>query len=168
MLITELPQSGEIKMLAAGLIRGGTSSLGAAIQQAPRSAHPLQDLARCSDAVLIFEENLAHEIDQSLAALWEEIPDRKSAFVALVPRGVAPIIDSSYADPVTSFLCSSEAFARFADSGINCWAQTLCFAVLRAIARGDIEVDCLLVRQLPLLRHHVYGRESAAKGLLIP
>src|SRR5580704_8843150 len=99
MLITELPQSGEIKMLAAGLMRGVTSSLGTAIQQAPRSAHPLMEFARCSDAVLIFEESLADKIDQSLPAIWEEIPDHKTAFVALVPRGVAPITDSSYGDP---------------------------------------------------------------------
>src|SRR5271170_1632305 len=168
MLITELPQSGEIKMLAAGLIRRGTSSLEAAVQQAPRSALPLQELVRCSDGVLIFEVNLADKIDQSLAALWEEIPDGKTAFVALIPRGVPPIIDSSYDDPITSFLCSSEVFARFADLGIDCWAQTLCFALLRAIARGDIEVDCLLARQVPLLRRHVCGREVAAKALLIP
>jgi hypothetical protein len=168
MLITELPQSGEIKMLAAGLIRGGTSSLGAAIQQAPRSTHSLKDLVHCSDAVLIFEEKLADKIDQSLVALWEEIPDHKSAFVAFVPRGVAPRVDSSYGDPITSFFCSSEVFARFAALEIDCWAQTLCFAVLRAIARGDIEVDCLLVRQVPLLRRYVYGREAAAKSLLIP
>lgn len=168
MLITELPQSGEIKMLAAGFIRGETSSLEAAIQQAPRAAHSLKDLARCSDAVLIFEENLADKIDQSLAALWEEIPDHKTAFVALVPRGAAPITDSSYGDPVSSFFCSSEVFARFAAWGIDCWAQTLCFALLRAIANGDIEVDCLLVRQVPLLRRHVYGSETTAKALLIP
>jgi hypothetical protein len=168
MLITELPQSGEIKMLAAGLIRRGTSSLGAALQQALRFAHPSKDLAACSDAVLIFEENLTDEIDQSLATLWAEIPDHKTAFVALVPRGVAPIVDPSYCDPITSFFCSAEVFARFAALGIDCWAQTLCFAVLRAIARRDIEVDCLLVRQVPLLRRHVYGREAPAKALLIP
>ena len=139
MLITELPQSGEIKMLAAGLIRGEISSLGAAVQQTPRSTHLLKDLAACSDAVLIFEESLTDKIDQSLATLWKEIPEHKTAFVALVPRGVAPIVDPSYCDPTTSFLCSAEVFARFAALGIDCWAQTLCFAVLRAIARRDIE-----------------------------
>jgi len=168
MLITELPQSGEIKMLAAGLIRRGTSSLGAAIHQAPRFAHPLKDLAACSEAVLIFEESLADKIEQSLASLWEEIPDHRTAFIALVPRGVAPIVDPNYCDPITSFFCSAEVFAHFTALGIDCWAQTLCFAVLRAIARRDIEVDCLLVRQVPLLRRHVYGREAPAKALLIP
>jgi len=64
MLITELPQSGETKMLAAGLSRREDSSLMAALQHTPRSAQPLQDLARCSDAVLIFEESLADKIDQ--------------------------------------------------------------------------------------------------------
>ena len=168
MLITELPQSGEIKMLAAGLIREGTSSLGAAIQQTSHAAYPLSDLARCSDAVLIFEEGLADKIDQSLATLWDEIPVNKTAFVAFVPRGVAPIVDSSYGDPITSFFCSAEVFARFAALGIDCWPQTLCFAVLRAIARGDIEVDCLLVRQVPLLQSRIYSSDAAAKALLIP
>src|SRR5271163_118846 len=163
MLIAELPQSGEIKMLAAGLIRRSASSLEAAIQQARRSAHSLEDLAGCSDAVLIFEESMADKIDQSLAALWEEIPEDKAAFIALVPRGIAPVMDSHYGDPVTSFLCSSEVFARFAALGIYCWSQTLCFALLRAIARRDIEVDCLLVRQVPLLRRQVNGRQAAAK-----
>jgi hypothetical protein len=168
MLIIELPQSGEIKMLAAGLIRRETSSRTAAIQQAPRSVHSLQDLARSSDAVLIFEESLANEIGQSLASLWEEIPDGKTAFIALVPRGLVPTIDSSYGDPVTSFFCSSEVFTRFAALGIDCWSQTLCFAMLRAIARQDIEVDCLLARQIPLLRRHANGRDPVAKALLIP
>ena len=168
MLITELPQSGETKMLAAGLSRREDSSLMAAVQHAPRSAQPLQDLARCSDAVLIFEESLADKIDQSLASLWEEIPDNKTAFIALVPRGAAPTIDSSYGNPVTSFFCSSEVFARFAALGIDCWSQTLCFAVLRAIARQDIEVDCLLVRQVPFLWRPVNGRQATAKSLLMP
>jgi len=168
MLITELPQSGKIKMMAAGLTRSEASSRGVALQRAPRSAYPLKDLARCSDAVLIFEESLADKIDQSLASLWEEIPDDKTAFIALVPRGAAPIVDSSYGDPVSSFFCSSEVFARFAALGIDCWSQTLCFAVLRAIARRDIEVDCLLVRQVPFLRRRVNGHQAAAKALLIP
>lgn len=168
MLITELPQSGEIKMLAAGLIREGTSSLRAAIQPAPRAPHPLNDLARCSDAILIFEENLADKIDQSLATLWEEIPDHKTAFVALVPREEAPIVDPSYCNPITSFFCTAEVFARFTALGIDCWSQTLCFAALQAIARQDIEVDCLLVRQIPLLRRHPNGSGAAAKALLIP
>src|ERR1700761_6060237 len=135
MLIAELPQSGKVKMLAAGLTRRSASCLKSAIQQASRSAHSLEYLTGCSDAVLIFEESMADKIDQSLAALWEEIPEDKTAFIALVPRGIAPVMDSHYGDPITSFLCSSEIFARFAALGIDCWSQTLCFAVLRAIAR---------------------------------
>jgi hypothetical protein len=128
----------------------------------------LEDLARCSDAVLIFEESLADKIDQSLASLWEEIPDKKTAFIALVPRGVAPTIDSSYAEPITSFFCSAEVFACFSALGIDCLPQTLCFAALRAIARGDIEVDCLLVRQVPFERRQVKARQAVSKALLIP
>lgn len=155
-------------MLAAGLMRREIYSLGAAIQQVPHSVHPLKDLTAHSDAVLIFEENLTDEIDQSLATLWDEIPDHKAAFIALVPRAAAPVVDPSYCDPITSFICSAEVFARFVALGIDCWSQTLCFAVLRAIANGDIEVDCLLVRQIPLLRRYVNGRQTAAKALLIP
>jgi hypothetical protein len=168
MLITELPQSGVVKMFAAGLIRREASSLGEAVRQASHPAQSLQDLARLSDAVLVFEENMAGRIDESLASLWEEIPDDKTAFIALVPRGPSPIMDSSYGDPVVSFFCSSEVFTRFTALGIDCWSRTLCFAVLRAIARRDIEVDCLLVRQVPLLPRHLNFRPAAAKTLLIP
>ena len=57
--------------------------------------------------------------------------------------------------PISSFLCSSEVFARFLDCGIDCGARTLCFAVLRAIANGALEVDRLLVRQVPFLQRAV-------------
>jgi hypothetical protein len=117
---------------------------------------------------MVFDEGLAGRIDESLADLWEEIPAGEAAFIALVPREAAPAIDSSYCEPISSFLCSSEAFARFAALGIDCWARTLCFAMLRAIARGDIDVDRLLVRQIPSARHRVYGRETAAKALVLP
>jgi hypothetical protein len=100
--------------------------------------------------------------------LWDEIPIGETAFIALVPREPTPEIDSSYCNPISSFLCSSEVFARFAAQEIDCWSRTLCFAVLRAIARGDIEVDRLLVRQIPLPRRRVYGLETTAKALVLP
>jgi hypothetical protein len=164
MLLTDLSPSGETRMLAAGLTRTGASS----IRSAPRGAYSLGDLAGASDAVLVFDERITGEIDESIAALWEEFPAGESAFIALVPRQPAPRIDAFYCDPISSFLCSSEIMARLVELGIDCWAKTLCFAALRAIAEGSIEVDRLLVRQIPFRQPREHGRDDAAKALLLP
>jgi hypothetical protein len=168
MLITELAPAGEFRMFAAGLTRGGTSFLRRASEHASSGSHSLNDLAADSDAVVVFDERAAEHIDESLSALWDEVPAGESAFITLVPRAAPPLIDPIYCDPVSSFLCSSGAFARFAALGIDCRARTLCFAVLRAIARGDIEVDRLLVRQIPCRGRELQGRETAAKALVLP
>ena len=151
-------------MLAAGLIRDDAAS----VRTMPRGSYSLRELAGNSDAVVVFDEGIAGEIDDSITALWQEIPCGETAFIALVPRMAAPQIDSSYGTPISSFLCSSEVFVRFLDGGIDCVARTLCFAVLRAIADGVLEVDRLLVRQIPFLQRRVYGRETAAKALVLP
>jgi len=164
MLLTELPAPAETPMLAAGLVRGDTAS----IRTAPRGVYSLRDLAGNSDAVVVFEERLAGDIDDSIGALWAEIPTGETAFIALVPRVAAPQVDSSYGRPISSFLCSSAVFARFLDPGVVYWAKSLCFEVLRAIADGAPEVDRLLVRQIPFLERRVYGRETAAKALVLP
>jgi len=164
MLLTELPVPGETPMLAAGLIRGETAS----IRTAPRGACSLRELAGNSDAVVVFDERLAGDIDASIAALWEEIPSGETAFIALVPRMESPQIDSRYCEPISSFLCSSGVLARCLDAAIDCRARALCFAVLRAIADGAPEVDRLLVRQIPFLEPRLYRRDTAAKALVLP
>jgi hypothetical protein len=164
MLLTKLPDSGEIPILAAGLTRGVSAS----VRKMPHGSYSLREVAGNSDAVVVFDERIAGEIDDSIAALWEEIPRDETAFIALVPRMAAPQIDSSYCTPISSFLCSSEVFARFLDRGIDCRARTLCFALLQAIADGAVEVDRLLVRQIPFFQRRVYGRETAAKALVLP
>lgn len=164
MLLTELPAPAETPMLAAGLVRGDTAS----IRTAPRGVYSLRDLAGNSDAVVVFDERLTGDIDDSIGALWAEIPSGETAFIPLVPRVAAPEIDSSYGRPISSFLCSSPVFARFLDPGIVYWAKSLCFEVLRAIADGAPEVDRLLVRQIPYLERRVYGRETAGKALVLP
>jgi hypothetical protein len=164
MLLTELPAPRETPMLAAGLVRGDTAS----IRTAPRCAYSLQDLAGNSDAVVVFDESLAGDIDDSIGALWAEIPSGETSFIALVPRMAAPEIDSSYGTPISSFLCSSPVFARFLDPGAVYWGRSLCFAVLGAIADGAQEVDRLLVRQIPLLERRAYTRETAGKALVLP
>jgi hypothetical protein len=164
MLLTELPASGEIPMLAAGIVRGGTVGL----RTGRRGSCPLKELTANSEVVVVFDERIAGDIDDSIAALWAEIPSGKTAFIPLVPRTAAPQIDSSYCDPILSFLCSSDVLARFLDSGAGYSARSLCFAVLREIADGALEVDRLLVRQIPFLQRQIYGRDSLAKALIIP
>jgi hypothetical protein len=151
-------------MLAAGLVRGDTAS----IRTAPRCAYSLRNLARNSDAVMVFDERLAGDIDDSIGALWAEITPGETSFIALVPRMAAPQVDSSYGTPISSFLCTSPLFARFLDSGVVYWSRSLCFAVLRAIADGAQEVDRLLVRQIPFLESRAYTRETASKALVMP
>jgi len=164
MLLTELPSPGEIPMLAAGLRRDDAASF----RTAPRGSYSLRELAGNSDAVVVFDERLTGEIDDSIALLREEIPDGKTAFIALVPRMAPPQVNSSWGEPISSFLGSSEVLARFLDSGIGYRARTLCFAALQAIAVCSLEVDCLLVRQIPFLERRVYRRETGAKALVLP
>jgi hypothetical protein len=164
MLLTELPASGETPMLAAGLIRDDA----APVRTATRGPYSFRELAGNSDAVVVFDERIAGEIDDSIAALWDEIPSGETAFIALVPRMAAPQIDSSYCDPISSFLCSSEVFARFLDLGIDYRPGILCFVILRAIADGALEVDRLLVRQIPFLERQVYRPETVATALVLP
>src|SRR5277367_1038881 len=106
MLITELPPAGENRIIAAGLLRGETSSLSRAMQCATVGSCSLKDLARDSDAVVVFDERHAGQIDGSLAALWNEIHTDETAFIVLVPRGPSPQVDSHYGEPTSSFLCS--------------------------------------------------------------
>ncbi len=163
MLLSELSSPGEAPILAAALVRSETLSAGA-----PRTTRSLRDLASDSDAVVVFDEPHAQDIGQSLPALWSEIPPGETGFIALVPRRENPRLDPIYCEPIVSFFCSSSVFAQFAALAIDCYAKTLCFAVLRAIVIGDIEVDRLLVREVPLQQPREYRVESTPKALVLP
>ena len=152
MLFSRLSPAGEPPIFAAGLRRADT-----ALPTPSDTACSLEDLAAGSEAVLVFDAAVADGIRDSLGALWEEMPAGESAFIALVPRRPSPRVDPDYGQPTPSFLCSADLFARFLRLGIDCWPKTLCFAVLRAIADGDVAADRLLVKQLPSippLRRH--------------
>ncbi len=162
MLPIELPRTGTIQILAAGFTRAERAAQG--------KANSLRDLAVHSDAVFVYDARHALEIGESVDALLEEIPESEKAFVALVPRAAAPAIDSAYGEPIASFACSANVFLQFLGLGIDCHAETLCFAVLRAIANRDIDVDRLLVRQIPFARRGVMTPAAAAtaKALVLP
>lgn len=162
MLLTKLPRTGAIHMLAAGFKRADRAARG--------TAASLRDLALRSDAVFVYDAKQAAEIDQSVDALLEEIPEAENTFIALVPRKAAPALDSDYGEPTASFACSANVFLRFLSLGIDCHAETLCFALLRAIANGDIDVDRLLVRQIPFAQRRVVTSTAvdAAKALVLP
>ena len=144
-----MDSDGAPTIVGAGLRRNDTSPLCMSANGHQDDSSSLRSLAIGSEAVAIFEEHLIDEIEESLPALWNEIDRGATAFIVLVPRRAPPQTDSDYAEPVSSFFCSSDVFARFLALGIDCWATTLCFAVLRAIASGEIGVDRLLVRQIP-------------------
>jgi len=164
MLLTELPSPGDIPMLAAGLRRDDPAS----IRTVARGSTTLRELAGNSDVVAVFDKRLTSEVDDSISLLCGEIPDDKTAFIALVPRAEPPQVNSRWGDPIYSFLCSSEVFTRLLDTGLEYRPKTLCFAVLHAIADCTLEVDCLLVRQIPFLERRAYGPEARAKALVLP
>ncbi len=162
MQLTELSPPGEPRILAGALRRTDHS-----IPEQPTGKRSLAELASDSEAVLVIDEAAGEGIQESLAALWEEVPPGESAFIVLVPRRPAPRVDPHYGDPTSSFFCTSDVFSRFLDLGIDCWARTLCFAVLRAIADGAIEVDRLLVVQTPLPEPRVYPA-APRKTVIVP
>lgn len=168
MLIGQWTRAGAPTIVGTGLRRDDTSSLFKSANGHRDDSCSLRDLASCSEAVAIFEEHLIDEVEESLAALWNEIDRGATAFIVLVPRRPPPQTDSDYAEPVSSFFCSSDIFARFLALGIDCWATTLCFAILRAIASGEIEVDRLLVRQIPTAPRRLDSGETPANALIMP
>jgi hypothetical protein len=168
MLIGQWTRAGAPTIVGAGLRRDDTSPLCSSTNGHQDDSSSLRGLAIGSEAVIIFEEHLIDEIEESLPALWNEVDRGATAFIVLVPRRAPPQTDSDYAEPVSSFFCSSDLFARFLALGIDCWATTLCFAVLRAIASGEIEVDRLLVRQIPTAPRRLNSGETPATALLMP
>jgi hypothetical protein len=162
MLLTELPRTGAIQIIAAGFMRSDRAARG--------TAASLRDLIRRSEVVLIYDAMHASEIEESVAALVEEIPEAEKTFIALVPRAAAPAVDSDYGKPIASFACSADVFLQFLGLGIDCHAETLCFAVLRAIADGHIETDRLLVRQIPFVGRSIAAPNagSPATALVLP
>jgi hypothetical protein len=168
MLLTELLSAGPNRILAAGIRRTEEPSPDASYWRSPRNTHSLGDLANQVDAVLLFEDRLAADIAESVAALLHEIPSGETGFIALVPRAEAPAIDAHYCEPITSFLCNASVFSKFLGMGIDCHVETICFAVLRAIANGDMDVDRLLVRQIPHAQHRVISRDTGPAALVLP
>ena len=111
MLLTELPRTGAIQILAAGFTRVDHAARG--------KAASLRDLTLQSDAVLVYDARHTAEIGESVAALLEEIPETERAFIALVPRVPAPAVDSDYGEPISSFACSADVFLQFLGLGIE-------------------------------------------------
>ena len=120
-----------------------------------------------SDAIVLVEESLRTAFDESLEALWQDA-DHPSTFMVLVPRRDAPLVDPHYGDPVTSFVCSPQVFRDFLALQIDCWPQSILFAMLRAIAGGDLHVDRLLVRQLPARKPAFAGNGTPRTSVVMP
>jgi hypothetical protein len=161
MLVTELPEG--------GLIVGCVSREHASIDVPVESAISLASLVQHpGDAVLVLDQNLRVPFNQSLETLWHEITDGESTFVVLVPHRPAPEFDPYFDKPVSSFLCSPDVFRQFLALEIDCWPQTICFALLQAIANSVIQVDRLLVRQLPCVKVRTAPLNAASIALLMP
>jgi hypothetical protein len=140
-------------------------SLGAA----RRSSSSLEPLAgHSADAVLFLDNTLRKAFHASKGSLWRDMPDGKSTFIVLVPRRAAPETDPYFGEPSSSFLCSPDILQRYVALNIDCWPQTILFALLRAIFDGLIHVDRLLVRQIPVREQRMPAGETTPKALLMP
>jgi hypothetical protein len=128
----------------------------------------LKDLAALDcDAILLIEDHLREDCERSLAALWNDVPERESAFLVLVPRSDPPVVDPRYERPVGSLLCTPGIFRAFLAVHPDCWSETFLFAMLRAIADGIFDVDRLLVRQIPAALRTPHACEIP-KAVLVP
>ena len=161
MLVTELPGS---TLIAACLNRDDNS-----IDARPESGIPLRSLLRNrADAVLVIDQCLRASFNESLESLWHEITDRENTLIILVPRRAAPELDPHFGEPVCSFLCSPDVVRMFLALAIDCWPESICFALLQAVANGIIHVDRLLVRQLPFKRLRAAPLDGPPISLLMP
>jgi len=164
MLTTELRASDGRRWLAAGLLRTDSRT-----DPAPRGVLPLAALVEHStDAVLFLDDRLRGTFDESLGTLWQDIPAGEATFMVLIPRQAAPLVDPYFGEPATSFVCSASVFSQYLALGVDCWPQSICFALLRAIADGVIAVDRLVVRQLPETAHGAGRHTTVPKALLMP
>lgn len=82
----------------------------------------------------------------SEAALLAETRGAERVAIVLLPWREAPTRTLRVDGEIRSFLCSAELLRGFA----RIPRRRLCFRLLSAILNGDVEVDRLLVRQLPL------------------
>jgi hypothetical protein len=164
MLTTELHAGDGRRWIAAGVARGDS-----AIGDARCNASSLGALAGDSAEVVLFlEGSLCAAFDESLTSLWNDVPEKESTFMVLVPRDDAPQIDPAFGEPVTSFLCSASLWKQYLALDVDCWPQTILFAFLRAIAYAAIHVDRLLVRQIPERKVPTPSHDSIPKALLMP
>jgi hypothetical protein len=164
MLTTELHASDGRRWLVAGLSQGDS-----AIDPGSQHVGSLADLLEHpTSVVLLLESSLLRAFDESLKTLWQDMPAEESICMVLAPREAAPVDDPYYGDPATSFLCSAGVFSQYLALRVDCWPQTICFALLRAIADGLITVDRLLVRQLPETRQRTLRDSALSKALLMP
>jgi hypothetical protein len=151
----------------SGLVAACISREDASLDGAQDGAISLEAFAR-GDAFLVLDKRLKAEFEQSVETLWREIPAGESVFMVLVPRRAAPQVDPYFDEPVSSFLCSPDVLRAFLKLEIDCWPQTICFAILQAIANGVIRVDRLLVRQLPHTELRGATPTPAPVSLLMP
>ena len=121
-----------------------------------------------SGAILVLEEQFRDDFAASLDDLWTDLADGRSTFMVLVPRAEAPAVDPHYGRPIFSFLCSADVFRRFLALAADCWPETLLFAMLHLIANGELEVDRLLVRQLPTRAQALRADEVPPKTVIVP
>jgi hypothetical protein len=118
-------------------------------EAATRPAASLFEIAHGADAVAVIDEQLHQAFQLSAETLWRMLPLNRPAVIVLAPRRPPPALECSSDGLVSSFLCSASVFRKLVAIIGDIAPRNLCFELLQAVLNGAIEVDRILVRQIP-------------------
>jgi len=102
------------------------------------------------DAIVVLSPEVAELFAQSAADLFRDVPWHDSWVTVLLPWREPPVRSIRADGTADSFCCSSGILSDLLKTVPVDRIGRLCFSLLHAILNGSLEVQRLLVRQLPL------------------
>ncbi len=118
-------------------------------------------------AVAVLSSALVPHFGGALASLAREVNRARAMAVILVPWKEPPHHDTRYDGVVDSFLCDAATFHVLQRRTPGCQPRDLCYALLDAIINQHIDVDRIIVRQLPHSEIRPVRRTGRPAGLIM-
>jgi hypothetical protein len=116
------------------------------------------------DLVLVLDPKTRKVFDESAEALLNEMRSPVPTLIVLMPRRPAPVAYEEV--EVFSFICSASVFRDLLAFREGIPTNRLCFAMLYAILNGHVQVDKILVRQIPYSSPAALHQEDAAAVIM--
>lgn len=104
------------------------------------------------DAIVVLSPPSAAQFPESAANLLALTEGCASWVTVLLPWQEPPVRSMRPDGTADSFCCSAGVFAQLLRSAPGTAIENLCFRLLDGVMEGDVEVERVLVRQLPLER----------------